>query len=423
MSLPDADLPRREYLRGLVAAGGMAALSACVNTSGVDSESVPTGDPANRPARQHAWNEVLSRDEAGNIAPPEHHVLVALDLTGTPDETAREQVETAFRSLERAYAHGPDGLLFTVSYSPGYFERVGVASPIPEPEPLTSIESDVELDTFAAVVHLTTNPPSVVLEAEEALLGEVTKPNGIEMETDLTGVFAAADQRRTGFVGDGLPAQMAREHDIDVPDEMPEEAPFFMGFRSGFNASQAPEDRVTIQDGPYAGGTTMHIESLDLNLRQWFEQDDHFLRVAKMFSSGHANEERVGEMAKKLGTATGASEVAAETTEDARAEGIVGHAQKNARARDEDGTPPLLRRDFNTIDGDRPGVHFLAHQRSIDEFVRTRRLMAGEDVAGEGGVGRRLNNGILQYIFVMRRGNFLTPPRELRALPTAEREA
>lgn len=422
MSLPDTDLPRRDYLRGLVAAGGMAALGACVNTSGVDSESVPTGDPANRPARQHAWNEVLSRDETGNVVPPEHRVLVALDLTGTPDETARGQVETAFRSLERAYAYSPDGLLFTVSYSPAYFERVGVDSPVPDPEPVTSIESDIELDTFDAVVHLASNNPSVVLEAEEALLGEVTEPNGIEMETDLTGVFTAADQRRTGFVGDGLPAQMAREHDIDVPDEMPEQAPFFMGFRSGFNASQAPEDRVTIQDGPYAGGTTMHIESLDLNLRQWFEQDDHFLRVAKMFSSDHANETRVGEMAKKLGTVTGASEVAAETTEDARAEGIVGHAQKSARARDDDGTPPLLRRDFNTIDGDRPGVHFLAHQRSIDEFVRTRRLMAGEDVAGEGGVGRRLNNGILQYIFVMRRGNFLTPPRELRALPTAGHE-
>ena len=65
-----------------------------------------------------------------------------------------------------------------------------------------------------------------------------------------------------------------------------------------------------------------------------------------------------------------------------------------------------------------PGVHFLSLQRSIDEFVRVRQAMAGEDLAGEG-VGQRLNNGILQYIFVRRRGNFLLPPREDRALPEA----
>ena len=422
MSLPDPDLPRRDYLRGLVAAGGAAALSACVDVPGIsgDDGGVPTGDPGQRPARQHAWNEVLPRDETGNILPPEHHVLVALDLATEPDASAREQVETAFRSLERAYAYDAEGLLFTVGYTPAYFDRVGVASPVPDPEALTSVEGDIGLDTFDAVVHLASNNPTVVLEAEEALLGEVAEPNGVPMEADLTGVFTAADQRRTGFVGDGLPAQVARENDIEIPDEMPDEAPFFMGFRSGFNASQAPEERVTIEEGPYAGGTTMHVESLDLNLRQWFEQDTHFLRVAKLFSSEHAEREMVGEMGRKLGTATGAGGVADETMDDARAEGIVGHAQKTARGRDEDGTPPLLRRDFNTIDGDRPGVHFLAHQRSIEEFARVRRLMAGEDIAGEGGVGSRLNNGILQYIFVERRGNFLTPPRELRALPTAE---
>jgi hypothetical protein len=74
-----------------------------------------------------------------------------------------------------------------------------------------------------------------------------------------------------------------------------------------------------------------------------------------------------------------------------------------------------LRRDFNTTDGGVPGSHFLVHQRSIDEFVRVRRAMAGQDL--DGGVGQRHNNGLLQYIFVKRRGNFLVPPREKRALP------
>jgi hypothetical protein len=42
--------------------------------------------------------------------------------------------------------------------------------------------------------------------------------------------------------------------------------------------------------------------------------------------------------------------------------------------------------------------------------------MTGPEIAGEG-VGQRLNNGILQYIFVRRRGNYLIPPRSRRALP------
>jgi hypothetical protein len=29
-----------------------------------------------------------------------------------------------------------------------------------------------------------------------------------------------------------------------------------------------------------------------------------------------------------------------------------------------------------------------------------------------------VNNGILEYVFVRRRGNFLVPPRSLRSLPT-----
>ena len=414
MELPDPeDLSRRDYLRSLVAVGGTAALSACLDTSGSE---VPTGDPAERPARQHAWNDALGTDDDGNPRPPEHHVVLALNLATTPGADVRETVETAFRSLERAYAYDPAGLLFTVGYSSAYFQQVGADQPVPDPEAITTLESP-EFDGFDAVVHLASDEAAVVLEAEEALLGEVNEPNGVAMEATLEGVFERAEPRRTGFVGPGLPAQ--RTHLDGVPDSIPEEAPFFMGFRSGFAESQAPEDRVTIQDGPYAGGTTMHVESLTLQLQTWFEQDSHTQRVSKIYSPEHAEEGLAGDVGEKLGTSTGvAGEIAERTERDARERGMVGHAQKAARARDDDGTPPLLRRDFNTIDNEVPGVHFLSLQRSIDEFVRVRMTMAGEDLAGEG-VGQRLNNGILQYIFVRRRGNFLLPPREDRALPEA----
>jgi hypothetical protein len=257
---------------------------------------------------------------------------------------------------------------------------------------------------------LASDRPDAVLAAEEALLGEVEEPNGVEMAATLDGVFERAEPRRTGFVGQGLPKQYA-EKIGGVPDEMPDDAPFFMGCRSGFANSQATEDRVTIQDGPYAGGTTTHVETLDLDLTQWFEQDDHWLRVAQSFSPTHADEQRVGEIGEKLGTTTGIGPMVDQTEADDRERGVVGHAQKTARARDEDGQPRLLRRDFNTIDRELPGVHFLAHQRTISEFVRVREAMAGEDLEAT------VNNGLLQYVFVIRRGNFVVPPREKRSLP------
>lgn len=409
MSLPERGaLSRRDYLRAVVAVGGAAGLSACLDETG--EPDVPSGDPDVRPERQHAWNAVLEADEDGNLVPPEHHVLLPLELVGSPDTESRQQVEDAFRSLESAYEYSPKGLLFVVGYSHAYFDE----PPIPEPAALTSMESP-EFDDFDALVHLASDHPSVVLEAEEALLGEVSEPNGTAMEATLSGVFERGSPRRTGFVGDGLPAEHT---DLDgVPDSIPDEAPFFMGFRSGFTESQAPEDRVTIKEGRFEGGTTMHASSLALQLETWFEQDNHFQRVAKLFSPEHADEEAVGDVGERLGSATGvAGDIAEATESDARNRGMVGHAQKAARARDDDGTPPLLRRDFNTVDGDRPGVHFVSCQRTIDDFVRVRDAMTGADIAGEG-VGQRLNNGILQYIFVNRRGNYLVPPRSERSLP------
>lgn len=413
MGLPDrGELTRREYVKIAVAVGGLVGLSACLDSA--DDAQIPVGDPDSRPDRQHGWNSVLETDEYGNNVAPTHHVLLGLRVLEGPENDPRQQVETAFESLERAYEYSPDGLLFAVGYSPSYF---GTGSPIPEPEALTSMESP-EFDTFDAVIHLASDHPEAVLEAEQALLGNVDDPNGVEMEATLSGVFGRAGTRRTGFIGDGLPAQHT---DLDgVPDSIPDEAPFFMGFRSGFAESQAPEDRVTIENGPFAGGTTMHVSTLDLQLGTWFEQDNHFQRVAKTFSPEHARD-GVGTVGEALESSTGvAGEIAARTEQDAT-EGLVGHAQKAARARDDDGTPPLLRRDFNTVDGDRPGMHFVSYQRSIEDFVRVRSAMTGADLAGSG-VGQRLNNGILQYIFVQRRGNFLVPPRSKRALPDTHTE-
>lgn len=423
MTLPDQSaLSRREYLRALVAAGGASALAACLDVDGSDEgPSVPTGteDPRSLPDRQHAWNDALPRDDDGNVRPPDHHVFVPLTLRSEVDGDARKTVESALRTLERAYEWSNEGLLFTVGYTPAYFDRF--ADPLPEavdlpvPGPLSDRE-DPATDRFDALVHLASDHAAGVLEAEEALFGDRDRLNGQAVDVDLSGTFDRVDDhRRTGFVGEGLPAAHA---DLDgVPDAVPGEAPFFMGFRSGFAASQATEDRVTIADGPFAGGTTQHVESLAVHLEQWFDQENHHQRVSKLFSPEHAAEDLVGDVGERLGASNGLTdERIAATTADARERGVVGHAQKAARAR-EDGDPLLLRRDVNTVDGDRPGVHFLSVQRRIDEFVRVREAMNGADLDVP-----MANNGILHYLFVDRRGNYLLPPRSLRALPPADPE-
>ena len=416
MAHSERGVSRREFVKAAVAIGGSTALSACLER---ESPDLPAGDPSSVPDRQHAWNDALPRDDHGNFRLSRHHALLLLDYagSGTPDDGDRETAAAAFESLERAYPWSNEGLLFTVGYSPSYFDRYD-ASPegvdLPEPTALAPFE-DPEPDTPDALVHLASDYGSVVLAAEQALLGERSTVNGVDV-TSLDDVFERVD-KRTGFVGDGLPAENQDVEGIPDDDPVPEDAPLFMGFESGFEKNQATEDGVTIEEGAFAGGTTQHLSKIRLHLDQWYNQDTRSQRVAKMFCPAHADEERVEGVGENLGDDNQVGDCVDEIDDDAGTYGMVGHAQKNARARGEDGRPTLLRRDFDSTDGGEAGVHFLSLQGSITDFVATRAAMNGTDVSEDSSVGTRLNNGILQYMTVERRGNYLVPPRSRRALP------
>jgi len=96
---------------------------------------------------------------------------------------------------------------------------------------------------------------------------------------------------------------------------------------------------------------------------------------------------------------------------------VVGHHEKVAQVR-RDGEPIVLRRDFNTTDGNQAGVHFLSFQRRLKHFRATRRAMNGWYVRDDSdSITDRENNGILNFIDVQSRANFYVPPRDRRAFP------
>lgn len=413
-------MERRPVLRRLLAAGGVAALSACLDLEfDEDSEhpAVPTGRPGDRPARQHAWNDALETDEHGTHRLPRHHLFLSLTYSGEAREADRPVVEAALEDLERAFAASTEALLFTIGYSPTYFDRFDdpLDVDLPPAGPVLPGEN-VRRDDADALLHLASDHASVVLEAEGALFGD-RQANGTDV-TSLDGVFHLADRdhdRRTGFIGAGLPA--SRKGNLQgVPEaEVHPDAPTFMNFRSGLAKTQATEDRVTIRDGRFVGGTTQHVELLIHTLANWFDHTTQE-QVDRLFAPD-VDAADVGPTGDRLTTHNHVDPADdAELEQVAREAGVVGHAQKLAQYREE-GRPPILRRDVNTDDDQEAGVVFVSLQRTFEDFRRLRVAMAGRDIAAETPVHERQDNGIRQYVRTRSRGNFLVPPRDQRALP------
>ena len=413
---------RRQLLKAAVATGGVAALSACLD---VTDEPVPTGvdDPETLPERQHAWNDRVRTDEHGNVALPRHQSLLylTLDGDGPPTDADREVVRDALRTLDRAYERSNEGLVYSIAYSPSYFERFDASLPdgidLPSPRRLSPFE-EPEFDTQDALLHLASDRADVILAAEAALRGERDEVNGVTLDAPLTDAMPVAD-RRSGFVGPGMPADRQDVAGIPDGDFVPEAAPLFMGFEAGFRGNQATEDYVTIESGRFAGGTTKHVSRLRQRLEDWYGEQDFEQRVAELFSPAHAEAGLVEGVGENLGSDSGLTpEMIEKVREHASEFGRVGHAQKAARAnRNEDGNVRLLRRHVESTDGDVAALHFPSLQRGISAFEDVRKAMNGTDLTDEPAIRQRVNNGILEYIFTTHRGNFLVPPRRLRVLP------
>ncbi|WP_248910640.1 DUF7405 family protein [Halocatena marina] len=438
-------LTRRGLLRAALAVGSTAGLSACMEiTGGLD---VPTGpsDLSTYPASQHAWNDALVTDSHGNTVAPHYQLLLFLEYKGSipPTEAERAAVESCLASVDRAFQRGtggsPDalslnGLLGLIGYTPDYFARFDrsftteVDLSTPEQVLKAVGEDESKADHYDAVALLTSDRVEVLLAAEQAMRGNRDQLNGVPVSSSLTDVFAIA-ARRTGFKGPGLvSSRLSDEVDIDAVNE---QSPSAMGYKSGFSDNQASEKRVTIKTGPFAGGTTLHVSELVLDLEAWYNRSEGD-RVHRMFSPQHSPES-VGEVGRFLANDSRINETIAQSTEaDAEQYGVVGHTQKVARARDSNFEPRILRRsEAISAETGRAALNFTSIQRAMTDFVETRQAMSFVDTDADSdhttpqcpahqqstSNGCPAKNGILQFVETEHRANFLVPQRQRRALP------
>jgi hypothetical protein len=407
-------LSRRRFLLGATAvvAGGAAAgigLDRALTSRGKPIPAVPLGaQPPGLPARQHAWTATLARDSDGNPISPRFDRLLFFNVEGTPSPAHAQVLEAALRTLERAYRWEPSGLLFTAGWGPGYFERsLHVPSPIPPATGLSDFESP-SIDDYDLCLHLACDDERRLAAIEAALLG--TAPlREADGSLDVSSALRW-QETRTGFTGAGLPAQRQDVGGIPPGNPVAKTAPLFMGFKSSLRRNQASEDDVTIQTGPFAGGTTLQVSYMRLSLDTWYQNLSERERVARMYAP-QVSPEQVAHFT------TDASGDPNLLNQAINHYGVIGHAQTSARAR-RNNKPLILRRDFNTIDGGQAGLHFVSIQRTIEDFITTRNAMNASSAQLQNpSITDTVNNGINEFIFVVKRANYILPTRPDRSFP------
>jgi len=219
-------------------------------------------------------------------------------------------------------------------------------------------------------------------------------------------------ETRTGFTAAGIPAANQNVHGIPAGNPVPATSPLFMGFKSGLKKNQATEDRVTIDGGAFAQGTTMQVSYMRETLDAWYGQLTQQQRIALMYSP----QTTVQDVAN-LTTDAPANHGAKGILDAVKTYGVIGHSQATATAR-QGNRPLIIRRDFNTIDGGFAGLHFVSVQQSIQDFVVTRNAMNASDArALNKSITATTNNGINAFIDVRRRANYIVPSRPDRAFP------
>ena len=382
------------------------------------------------------------------VIPPVWNLVITATLTQAPALREQQRLEAALRAVESVYGYAPTGVFALVAYGLPYF-RAYVRQDLFATH-LPRMVDDGTTPVLLDAIHFPSDPLTTLLEANDIVfqlrsdvLGHLHDVQRALFEhsgtlagqpapaADIADLFQVTSVR-TGFVGSGLPQQMAQHAALKVATQIPSTAPLFMGFTSTQQSGEAKEVAVsfdgkrdpllqpltTARPGDYfAGGTALHLSHLFEDLDRWYALP-YDERVARMFH---------------LNAVTTPGRITLEThwlnpntTEiDAQQHQVIGHNEAvQLGSRSAEGQALQLRVDFNTMDamgGDAPapGLHFLAFTPGSRIFHRSRQGMDAIDIAKHHGISSYAN-GINAFLHVTRRQNFLVPPRTHRAFPLVE---
>jgi hypothetical protein len=443
---------RRQALAG-AAAGALGAAGVYELVDSLAGSAPQRGAAGPLPPEQHVLDgvRVITDNGVAVTVPPLHHQIVTARVAaaGADLRDAQRTLEAALAALESRYAPTPAGVGITVAWGLPYFERFvpaawrthapydrRAARPALLPaRRFPSDPSETALEENDVAILLRSDSQAHVADAAQAI--------------DATKVFHVTSIRK-GFVGGGLPKQLAVAAGIPGADLIPDGAELFLGFTSTQSQGLGPRKIVNFETLGYAElgpqayfreGTHMHVSHIAEDLEAWYLNFNFRQRVDTAF---HPNL-RVPDGTQTVPQGPHAIASPASVVRDFHNARTIGHSaaiQTSSRLQEDfvaegtlyrKGTAIPHRADFNTLDNPffwptqpaaapQAGVHFVVFNPTSDDFHRNRLAMDGElpDGTKLPFQPRQRGQGFNDVLRTTHRQNFLVPPRRHRSFPLAE---
>ncbi|HET8599033.1 MAG TPA: hypothetical protein VFL99_01820 [Segeticoccus sp.] len=428
------------------------------------------------PKTQYELPGVTTEDHLGvpaAVVPLWHAVVTARINVPAGDHAAlaeaQRRLNTALEEVERAYPLGPTGLFAQISYGLSYFHDHIPSKLTDEHMPKSTMAGTEGQWAVVDSIRFEKDPEDLVLEQHDIafhlksdykdhidrVIDALFSPgeqllNGIPAERVYLGDLFTVTTTRYGFAGHGMPRIMAQRMGIPGADDVPAGAMLFMGFTSSHVHGLAQGNLASFETIPgytdcgvddyFAGGTSMHLSHIAINLDQWYAMG-HKDRLHRMFNSRRNEEPDVLSPDQSPATST----FEEQRDKDAEGSGVVGHnaqMQFLSRVKEdtttaygeklEKGTVFFLRQDFDTVENPfrfsttdridsrgRAGVHFIGFGPSAQHFEKMRKEMDGMDLQKRYNLPEE-NAGFTKFLVTTHRQNMVLPPRAHRSFPLAE---
>jgi hypothetical protein len=433
-------------------------------------------NPLEVPKTQYELPGVTEEDHQGVpvAVVPLWHGVVTAKLAFAPDDhtslvTAQQRLSAALAEIERVYPLAPSGIFIQVSYGLSYFrDRIPTTLTDGYFPKSTMAGSEGEWAVIDSI-RFPKDPEDLILEEQEVcfhfksdfrghidnVIGALFHPgehelNGLPTTHAYVGDLFTLTSTRRGFAGHGLPRIIGERLGIPGAEHVPVGSMLFMGFTSSHVHGLAGGNLPSFETIPgytdvriddyFAGGTSMHLSRIGINLAEWYAMGPAD-RLHRVFHPRRTETPEVLSPDQSPGTST----FEAERDKDAERFGMLGHNEQMqflSRVKEETttvygqklerGTVLFLRQDFNTVENPfefsttdqvsstpKAGVHFVGFGPSAQYFEQMRLEMDGVDHQQRHNLPDE-NMGFTKFLVTSHRQNLMLPPRAHRSFPLAE---